>query len=138
MSFQNLSGGQDLVIVRVTGVNESRLCLSQYRKDVEKFAERGLIKATEHLHKKTLPHVPYLTGRLRNESRVIVTGKGFNTKASVAFPTEYAIYVHEDMDAYHAPPTYAKFLTRTAYEERPAMNRIIWEEMRKAKLRRFL
>ena len=131
-------GGSDIVMVRVHGVNESRMALHKYRKDVEKYAERGIIKAAEWLHQKSLEIAPEDTSEMKNTSRVAVTGKGFSTKATVQYTVWYAIYVHENLEAEHAPPTQAKFLSVPAYRERPRMNQIIWEEINKAKIKRYL
>jgi len=53
---------------------------------------------------------PVDTGRLRASRRVaIIEGPG-EIKAELSYNTEYALRVHEDLEAYHRPPTQAKFL----------------------------
>jgi hypothetical protein len=57
---------------------------------------------------------PKDTGALRRSGYVGVLRKGkWNIDASVGYTMEYAIYVHEILDAYHAPPTRAKWLEET-------------------------
>lgn len=54
---------------------------------------------------------PKDTGALRKSAYVAVTRVSkWNIDARVGYDTEYAIYVHERLDARHAPPTRAKFL----------------------------
>jgi hypothetical protein len=55
--------------------------------------------------------VPVDTGRLKSSGRVempVVTGN--NVVVQIAYGTEYALPVHENLEAYHASPTQAKYL----------------------------
>lgn len=60
---------------------------------------------------------PIEFGPLRNSHRTESTGRGFDTRVEVSCQAAYAIYVHEDMTARHAPGTNAKFLERAAREK---------------------
>lgn len=43
----------------------------------------------------------------------------------VSFSTEYAVYVHENLNAHHEPPTQAKFLEQPARELRPELRNVV-------------
>jgi hypothetical protein len=68
----------------------------------------------KHFKEPSAKICPEDTGRLKKSrySSVIRTGK-WGIDARVGYDTEYAIYVHEILDARHAPPTRAKFLEET-------------------------
>lgn len=67
-------------------------------------AAHVLLRASQKL-------VPVDTRLLVGTGKVVTTGKGFGARASVSYDTPYAIYVHEDLTKFHAPPTQAKFLS---------------------------
>ncbi len=54
--------------------------------------------------------VPYDTGRLHDSGFVEMEGEGLDLEAAVGFEAPYAIFVHENPDAYHVPPTQWKYL----------------------------
>jgi hypothetical protein len=45
----------------------------------------------------------------------------------VSYKTDYCVYVHEDMTAYHKPPTRAKFLEGPAREKKDMIANIVHE-----------
>lgn len=60
--------------------------------------------------------VPIDLGVLRNSAFIKRQGGGFETVMTVGYAAEYAIYVHEDLDAAHNEGTKAKFLEQPARE----------------------
>lgn len=70
----------------------------------------GLKKCGEVLLRKSQTLVPVDTGALKASGKVEVTGVGFSAKVFVSYDGPYAIYVHENLSAYHAPPTRARYL----------------------------
>ena len=81
----------------------------------------GLHKCAEVILKKSQEYVPVDTGLLKASGRIEVTGVGMNAKSRVAYGSDaayYAMYVHENLTAYHEPPTCAKFLERAVREMR--------------------
>lgn len=75
----------------------------------------GLARAAQTVLAKALVLCPKDTGALRKTGTVVVTGRGFGAKAKVEFggpEAPYALYVHENPDAYHEPPTTHRFLTK--------------------------
>lgn len=61
-------------------------------------------------------YCPVDKGDLRASAFVDETGHGEHYAAQVTYNTRYAMYVHEDLTKYHAPPTQAKFLDRATEE----------------------
>src|SRR6266581_3111222 len=54
--------------------------------------------------------VPYDTGKLHDSAFVDVRREHGRVVGNVGYDTPYALYVHENPDAYHAPPTTWKYL----------------------------
>lgn len=123
-----------LVVSKWSGVPESLRRAAGYNKKLGAAMERGVHKMTEFLKTESVEVTPIKTGELRASAYTQYTGKLKNCKGRVRFSARYAIYVHEDLDKYHAPGTYAKFLSRTAFEKRGQMNAIFWEEVRKVRI----
>lgn len=83
----------------------------------------GLEKKAHVVLRKANYYVPKKTLALMNSGHVEVEGKGFGARARVVYGDQiayYALYVHENMNAAHAPPTCAKFLERAERETRGA------------------
>ncbi len=51
----------------------------------------------------------------------------------VGYTANYAIFVHENLEAYHEPPTQAKYLEQPARELKPELASIIAELIKKRK-----
>jgi hypothetical protein len=84
-----------------------------------KLAGLALLRASQEL-------VPVQTGNLRNSGRVQSSGSGFQTITEVGyFGVNYAVKVHEDLEARHAPGKQAKFLEQPAREMRQQLIDII-------------
>lgn len=58
-----------------------------------------------------------------------LAGKGVKANVSVSYKAEYAVYVHENLEAYH-PIGQAKFLEQPARELRPALVRGIKDDLK--------
>jgi hypothetical protein len=125
-----------VVTIETIGIPNNIRGLKKWNRNMERAAERGVKKATKFLLKETLKVTPKKTGILRDSGKTEFRGKGKNIEGIVYFDeTEapYAIYVHEDLEAYHKPPTTAKFLQKTQYEKRGEISRIIREECARAR-----
>lgn len=75
---------------------------------------------------------PVDTGTLRATGHV-VEPDGNSLRVRIAFggpAAPYAIYVHENLEAYHAPPTQAKFLESVLLESAPHMASRVAARMR--------
>lgn len=76
--------------------------------------------------------VPYDTGRLHDSGFVSVTNERGRIRAIVGFDTEYAIYVHENPDVFHKPPTRWKFLEEPLFANKARVVAAIGYAMRRA------
>lgn len=122
------------VISKWSGVPESIRALKGYGKKMDPAFEKGIHAMTEFLLEESLKVAPEKTGEMKASARTQYTGRGRFCRGRVSYNTRYAIYVHEDVDKFHAPPTYAKFLSRPAYEKRGQMNQKFWQEVNKVRL----
>lgn len=93
--------------------------------------ERGLKKAALFLQAESQKIVPVDTGNLKNSAYTRTEGSGFETTAEVGYTADYAIYVHEDLEARHKPGKYAMYLLTPALAFREKMIDIITKEAKK-------
>jgi hypothetical protein len=125
MGTARVSGGlfRNVVTTRVTGVPQSIMALRKYQRLIQKGLNEGHRDAMGYLLTETRKVTPYRTGKLRRSGKVEMEGfemksSRFLKRASIVFTESYAVYVHEDLEAWHAPGTYAKFLERTINDPR--------------------
>lgn len=80
----------------------------------------GLYQEGQAILRDTLPITPIEFGNLRASGQVEgPTLEGGSLEVTIGFggaSAPYALYVHERLDAYHEPPTQAKFLETTVNE----------------------
>ena len=93
------------------GVAEHIQKLQRYLEAGEVAAENAVIEAADLVLELSLELCPIDTGHLRSTGQVIIDGDGYATVATVGYSADYAIYVHENLEAHHKPPTQAKFLS---------------------------
>lgn len=105
---------------------------------VAKGVEKGIKKAALLLQRESQKVVPVDTGNLKNSAFTRITGTGFQTKATVGYTAEYAIFVHERTELRHKPGKIAKFLEKPARDNLKRMTQIIEEEAIKAGKRKGL
>lgn len=98
--------------------------------------ERGLVKAGLFLQRASQKIVPVDTGALKNSAFTRKEGEGLKTKVRVGYTKEYAIYVHENLEARHRPGKTAKYLERPARQLRKQMLEIVSKEIEKATKKR--
>jgi hypothetical protein len=66
--------------------------------------------------------VPVLTGELKGSGRIdppVIQGKKISVR--ISYNTEYAIYVHEDLEAFHPNGGQAKYLEQPLRQSAPSM-----------------
>lgn len=73
--------------------------------------EVGIKRAALFVQRESQKIVPIDTGHLRGSAGTRSEGSGWDTKAWVFYTANYAIYVHENLTAAHAPGKQAKYLT---------------------------
>lgn len=81
-----------------------------------------LLKASQKL-------VPVDTGALKASGKVDTTGNGFAAVATVSYDGPYAIFVHEKLEAYHEPPTQARYLADAVPKVRGTMTNILKRQL---------
>jgi len=91
--------------------------------------ERGLKQGGLFLQRVSQKIVPIDKNVLRPSANTRnVGGKGFAADVVVSYSTEYAVYVHEDLQAKHKPGKQAKYLEEPARTKRGEIVKIIREE----------
>lgn len=117
--------------IRVERREQVAASIRSRRKRHAQGVERGIKRAARFLLRESLKIVPVDTGALKNSGRATFTGSGTETVGTVSYNTAYAVYVHEDLNARHAPGKTAKYLERPARELRGKLMQIVAEEVRK-------
>jgi hypothetical protein len=101
--------------IQVTGLENILSSLKRAEKMFATGIERGLVKAGLFLQVKSQEIVPVQTGNLkgsaftRNEG-----GTGFETDITVGYTSNYAVYVHEDLNAAHGVDFNIKHIDKIA------------------------
>lgn len=90
------------------------LAIKRIMGEVDQKAQKNTVAAMKSMalaiKKKAKYYVPKDTRRLDKSARVMTTGRGKQREFQVRFATPYALYVHEDPNAHHEPPTQYKYL----------------------------
>lgn len=94
----------------------------------KKSLKRGLLLAGLFLQRESQKIVPIDTGVLRASANTRMDG---DAAVTVSYGTDYAIYVHEDLEARHKPGKEAKFLEKPYKENRKKLRDIVKREMRR-------
>jgi len=95
--------------VKVTGIAELVRKLEAHKGRFATSFERGMKKGGLYLQRRSQKLVPIDTGTLRNSAYTRATGKGFGVVVHVGYTANYAIFVHENLEAHHIKGI-AKFL----------------------------
>lgn len=114
-------------LIKITGMPKILSNMKKATKDLGKRFQRGAAKGALFLERKATMVVPIDKNILRPgvETRN-VGGEGFKTDMIVTYgPNEYAVYVHEDMNAKHKPGKQAKFLEGPAREFKDEIFKIV-------------
>ena len=115
--------------VKVTGVEAILRNLTRTKQQQAKGMERGLVKAGLMLQRASQKVVPVDTANLKKSAFTRKEKSGFSTVVLVGYTANYAIYVHEDLEASHKPGKIAKYLERPAREHAKEIRAIIAREM---------
>jgi len=118
-------------IIKVTGVRSVLTRLKGARNFVDSKMEIGLKKGGLFLQQQSQEIVPVLTGNLKNSAFTRnVGGKGSDADIAVGYTANYAVFVHEDLNARHKPGKMAKYLEKPAREKRKEIIKIISREIK--------
>lgn len=98
-------------VIQVKATEEIIESLSEFTEQFPQAVADALWSECQIIMNQSKEQCPVDTGRLRASGEVsepvVEPGK---VEVSLGYGTDYAIYVHEDLEKYHAPPTKAKFL----------------------------
>ena len=114
---------------RIIGVNKLKKKFQQHAEYKGREFEEGIKLGGLIIQAESMRHTPVDTGALRNSHRTEHSGSGFKTVVKVSCQTAYAIFVHENLEAYHNPGTWAKFLYRAARTKRKEVLAVIKAKM---------
>jgi len=109
-------------------LNSNKRIIEELKRKLPTAIERILWEEGQKVMNESVPLCPIDTGRLR-ASRYVRTPKttGNRTTMELGYSTDYAVYVHENLEAYHKPPTQAKFLETPLRQHLPEIEKLIGE-----------
>lgn len=114
--------------IKLTGMRE---VLFAGKKMVEEDGIRiadGLKLCQEKVYEISQELVPIETGALKHSAELVTEGRGLMAMSTIEYGGEgapYAWIVHEDLLAYHAPPTQAKYLSHAVELARDECQQIL-------------
>lgn len=120
---------------KVTNIDAVLKAIGKLRGNVEVAIAPALLKCGNVILKKSQVYVPVDTGALKASGKVEAAGVGKGAKVTVGYggpDAPYALFVHEDPGAHHAPPTSFKYLSRSVTETRGACANLLKREMQAA------
>ena len=110
-------------------------------KDLDEASADILLEALRPTFEKTQDLVPFKTGKLQ-ASGFLVKGTGKSKNVFMGYARRgsppYAIFVHENLEAAHAPPTQAKFFEQPVTEDLPEIINRVRLAMRKQVIVSFI
>lgn len=117
--------------VQVKGVAELRRMLKKKQREHSRKFAIGVKRAGLWLLRESMKIVPVDTSALKNSAPNVTRadGMGWDTVMTVGYGQEYAIYVHEDLNARHKPGKVAKFLETPLRNGRGEMRKLIRDAM---------
>jgi len=111
----------------VQGTKSITRALEARRKATIKGLRKGLYQAGLFLQRESQKIVPIDTTDLKESADTRMEGTGRDVAVIVSYGTDYAVYVHEDLEARHKPGKQAKFLEQPFREKRERMREIVVE-----------
>ncbi len=112
-------------MIKITGVSRVLSRLKKVSQDYEKDVPRKLGEGGLFVQREAQLLTPVKRGFLKaNVETRNVGGSGFDADVAVMFFQDYAVYVHENMEAHHTVGE-AKFLEKPAKEKRDEILKII-------------
>ena len=111
----------------VQGVKAIQAALLKNGRAKTKGLRVGLKKAGFFLQRESQKIVPIDTTDLRESASTIAEGTDEHCEVTVGYATNYALFVHEDLEARHKPGKQAKYLERPLREKRDRLRQIVLE-----------
>lgn len=108
-----------MITASVSGVSQVQRLAEKVAKSMLAKAGDALDQAADMILDKADEWVPVKTGRLKASRGKRRLGWGNKLRVEAGyFGIPYAVYVHENVDAKHAFPTQARFLSRAVFDTR--------------------
>jgi len=108
----------------VQGLKEITRAINQHKIKTIKGLRRGLHEGARYLLRQSNQLVPVGdTGLLKASGRALLHGSGLQSEAWVSYGTEYAIYVHENLEAAHGAAFNAKYEAERKAAKTPAQKK---------------
>ena len=118
-------------VMKITGVSKILKNLKKVNAGFAAGFEKGLKRGGLFLQRMSQKVVPVDKSPLKNSARTRnMGGRGFDADIIVSYGTDYAVYVHENLNASHAEGKEAKYLEKPARENRTEILKIIAQEAR--------
>jgi len=112
-------------MVAITGMPKVLRNLKLSKNRIASQVERGLKKGGLFIQRESQEIVPIDTGNLKGGAFTRHKGYGFNTDVIVGYVADYAVYVHEDLNARHKSGKRAKYLESVVREKKNEIVKIV-------------
>ena len=112
-------------MARVLGIKRVQAALRKHIIKSNRNLTIGLMRGGLFLQRESMKIVPVDKNVLRPSARTRKTGTATRPEVTVSYGTNYAVYVHEDLNARHKSGKSAKFLEKPAREKAHEIARII-------------
>ena len=96
--------------LKIQGVSRLVKQLESRAKNAGKGMRKGLYRGGLLLQRESMKVVPVDFGFLKASAGTRLIGAGLKSEVLVGYTAEYAVYVHENLEARHLPGKSAKFL----------------------------
>lgn len=126
--------GLDKLAVNLNIVGDSKGAAGAIANKLSGAVEAGLKAAGLYIQLESQKIVPVDEGILHNSAFTRAEppkGGGLKTTVRVGYTAEYAVYVHEDMNANHKPGKTAKFIERVLLEKKKEINMVFQAAFRR-------
>jgi hypothetical protein len=118
-------------VTTISGVNNILGNIKKYKNITARNTRNGLVKGGLFLQRESQMVVPVDLDILKPSADTRnVGGPGFTADVVVSYTTEYAVYVHENLDARHKPGKRAKYLEGPAREKKNEIFQIVANEIK--------
>lgn len=111
----------------VQGLKRVTAAINTHRAGGLKGLRKGLFTAGLFLQRESQKIVPIEFAVLKNSANTRPEGTGAKTSVVVSYGTDYAVFVHEDLEARHKPGKQAKFLEQPLRDHRERIREIVVE-----------
>lgn len=119
-------------LIKIRGMSQVLGKLRKSKSTTASGVERGLKMAGHFLQRESQLIVPVRLGFLKGGAFTRnIGGRGFDADVIVGYVEDYAVYVHEDLNAQHKPGKQAKYLEQPARQKRGEIIKIIMEEAKR-------